>query len=81
MINRGSPDESVFSFATDERTMASHLRKRGEPANPALLAKMKKFVRKFYLNQGKEVPLVRSELAGMAPVLRPKRDMKYHFNA
>lgn len=83
MLGRGSDGGSDFSFATDERTMASHLtaHKRAAPISPTLLAKMKTFVKTFYRDRAETSAMARSDEAGMAPVLKPRKGIKYRFNA
>ncbi|KAK3058707.1 hypothetical protein LTR09_000272 [Extremus antarcticus] len=86
MLDRGSNSDSVFSFATDERTTKSHVFSRESPMTPKLLTKMKNFVKTFYRNRGEKAPGLaagaRSERAEEAPVLRPRRSPhRYHFSA
>ncbi|KAK5174822.1 uncharacterized protein LTR77_001905 [Saxophila tyrrhenica] len=82
VLDRSSED-SKFTYATDERTMASHMgyQKREAPMTPQLLAKMKAFVKTFYRNRGEKAPVARSERDGMAPVLKPRGGWKYAFRA
>ena len=74
-----------FAYATDERTMEMRragLQKRDE-ASLSLMDRMKAFVQNFYRGQGESSLVGKRDVAEMeeAPVLKPRRGYRYHFNA
>ena len=82
--------EGSFAYATDERTMEVQeigRKKRSEGGakmSKSLMQKMKAFVKDFYRKQGEKIVVVKRESvvdADEAPVLKPRRRYRYHFNA
>lgn len=72
----------------DERTMQKRSGGSSVSRKKSLLAKMRQFVEEFYLRKGMKhkanmVANVASdaEEIGEAPVLKPRKNMRYHFSA
>ena len=67
----------AFSYSTDERTMYNHQKRSGG----SLLSKMKKFVENFYSSRGEKGVIGREKEVEEAPVLKPRKGMRYQFTA
>ena len=81
--------EGTFAYATDERTMEVQQigrKKRSENGakmSKSLMQKMKAFVKDFYRKQGEKSVVIKRESVvdgDEAPVLKPRRGYRYHFN-
>ncbi|KAK3702213.1 hypothetical protein LTR37_015045 [Vermiconidia calcicola] len=85
-VVRADSDGAAFTYATDERTMAMQGHQKrghddGDKANPALWRKMRAFVKNYLSrHRGEQRQHERREVEE-APVLKPRKGLRYSFTA
>ena len=77
-------DPDAFEATTDERTMLERNRNRfafQKRSEAGLIAKMRSFVTDFMSSESKTGMIEARARAEEAPVLKPKKGMRYRFTA